>query len=140
MPRSLRWLPLLALSLASCAYVTRGEYLQYWDEDGDGWPLEEDCDPTDPQVYPYAPDPRGDGCNSDCGTEPDADGDDWPDAADCDPNDPEIHPCSNAEVAGDGVDNDCDGRDGIRTEPCSQADPDFPDVAPLNCRVGQEGG
>ena len=53
--------------------------------------------------------------------------------ADCDPDDPLVHPCSSTEVAGDSVDHDCDGEDGRRTEPCPQADPDFPDVEPMTC-------
>ncbi len=126
--------PLLAL--VGCAYVSREEYLAYWDEDGDGWPLDEDCAPDREDIFPFAADPRGDGCDSDCGAEPDADGDDWPDAADCDPDDPEVHPCSSAEVAGDQVDHDCDGEDGRRTDPCPSGDPDFPDVEPMTCPGG----
>lgn len=125
-------LPLLAL-VAGCAYVSREEYLGYWDADGDGWPLDEDCAPDDPEIYPFAPDPRGDGCDSDCGSEPDADGDDWPDAADCGPDDPKIHPCSPEEVAGDDTDSDCDGADGPRTDTCAGTDPDFPDAQPMEC-------
>jgi hypothetical protein len=128
------WLPVLAL--VGCAYVSREEYLSYWDEDEDGWPLDEDCAPTDPAVFPFAADPRGDGCDSDCGEEPDADGDDWPDAADCAPDDPSIFPCSPTEVAGDLTDHDCDGEDSRRSDPCSQADPDYPDVGPVTCRGG----
>ncbi len=125
---------LVFLSLGGCAYVTRAEYLEYWDEDGDGWPVSEDCAPKDPDVYPYAPDPRGDGCDSDCGMEPDADGDDWPDAADCGPQDPDIHPCSGSEVPGDGVDHDCDGFDGVRNDTCPGLDPDYPEALPLDCK------
>ena len=121
------------LLLMGCAYVTKGEYLEVWDEDGDGWPLDEDCAPNDPNVYPFAPDPRGDGCDSDCGREPDEDEDDWPDKTDCDQSNPAIHPCSTVEVEGDGIDHDCDGLDGIRTDTCAGTDPDFPDAEPLDC-------
>lgn len=128
---AVRWL-LFGL-LPGCVYVTRGEYLDRWDADGDGWPLEEDCAPDEPLIHPYAADPRGDGCDSDCGTDPDADGDDWPDAADCGPDDPTIHPCSAAETDGDGVDSDCDGHDSVRTDVCAGEDPDQPDAEPMDC-------
>ena len=127
---AVRWL-LLGL-LPGCVYVTRGEYLAYWDADGDGWPLDQDCAPKDPDGYPFAPDRRGDGCDSDCGEEPDADLDDWPDAADCDSEDPDVHPCSTAEVDGDGIDTDCDGLDSVRLDVCEGLDPDHPDAE--DCR------
>lgn len=128
--------PVWLSMLVGCAYVTRDEYLAYWDADEDGWPLDDDCAPDDPDVYPYAPDVRGDGCDADCGTEPDADGDDWPDAADCGLDDATVYPCSDAEVEGDGVDSDCDGQDGARADVCTGADPDFPDAAPVSCGGG----
>lgn len=124
---------LMLLATSACAYVSRAEFLEVWDEDGDGWPLDDDCRPQDPAFHPYAADPRGDGCDTDCGREPDADADDWPDAADCDRNDGTIYPCSPFEVPGDGIDHDCDRDDGVRQEPCIQADPDYPDVAPIDC-------
>lgn len=127
----MRWL--LLCVLPGCVYVTRQEYLDYWDADGDGWPLDQDCAPDDPEIYPYAADPRGDGCDSDCGTEPDADADDWPDAADCGPDDPTIHPCSADEADGDGIDADCDGEDGVRADVCEGRDPDDPAAEPVEC-------
>ena len=122
--------------LSGCVYVSKAEFDAYWDEDGDGWPLGEDCAEEDPAVYPYAPDVRGDGCDSDCGAEADADGDDWPDDSDCDPTDPDVHPCSASEQDGDGVDSDCDGFDGVRSDACPTADPDFPDVSDVTCAGG----
>ncbi len=121
---------LLALcgALAGCVYVTRAEYDDYWDADGDGWPLDEDCNDRNPDVYPYAPDLRGDGCDADCGMESDRDGDDWPDLADCGPDDPDVYPCSDNEVDGDGTDHDCDGLTSARTDECPTADPDFEDA------------
>lgn len=113
----------LAASLAGCAYVSRDDYLKYWDTDGDGWPLGEDCAPDDPLVYPYAPDRRGDGCDTDCGTEPDQDGDDWPDLADCAPDDATIFPCAPDDAAA--PDQDCDGLDGPRVDACPGEDPDY---------------
>ncbi len=113
---------------SGCAYVTRGEYDAYWDADGDGYGIDEDCAPANADVYPGAGDVRGDACDADCGFEPDADGDDWPDAADCDPDDPRVFPCSPDEVSGDGRDDDCDGFDGVRADVCPTADPYVPDA------------
>jgi hypothetical protein len=122
------------LCTTACAYVTREAYLAVWDADGDGWPFDQDCAPNDILVHPYALDMRGDGCDTDCGTEPDADLDDWPDAADCGPDDPEAFPCSQFEVDEDGADDDCGGQDGIRADSCPGLDPDFPeDQEPPPC-------
>lgn len=122
-------LGIILLMLGGCPWVTEEEYDQYWDSDGDGWGIDEDCAPNDARIYPYAADVRGDGCDSDCGMEADADGDDWPDDADCDPNDATVYPCSLHETQGDDKDSDCDGDpDRVRTEPCLDGDPDFPDA------------
>lgn len=128
---------IVAFGLTSCAYMTRDDFEELYDYDGDGWGVDEDCNDRHPQMYPYAPDVRGDGCNADCGEELDSDGDDWPDDSDCAPNDPGIFPCSGNDTPGDGVDSDCDGYDTPRGDdaPCSTAtgfdpnfglDPDFP--------------
>ena len=122
----------LALVLAGCPYVSKEEYDAAWDEDGDGWGIDDDCAPDEAAIYPGAPDVRGDGCDSDCGAEPDQDGDDWPDSSDCAPEDPLAYPCSSNEAMGDGADMDCDGKDGVRLEPCPGTDPDFPDAQALN--------
>jgi len=119
-------LPVLVALVGGCAYVTKGEYDEHLDADADGWPLGEDCAPDDDRIYPYAPDVRGDGCDSDCGMEPDADGDDWPDDNDCAPDDSEIYPCAEEEAEDDGVDQDCDGWDTTREDECAGTDPDFP--------------
>ncbi len=116
-----------------CAYVTQSEVDEALDADGDGWLIDEDCDPVNKNVFPSAPDRRGDGCDADCGVEIDIDGDDWPDAADCGPNDPAAWPCSDAEVVGDGIDLDCDGNDGKRSDDCLGDDPDFPDAMENPC-------
>ncbi len=88
-----RWVMLLWL--AGCTYISQSEFDElYWDADGDSWSFEEDCDDNNPNIYPGAPDMRGDGCDADCGAEPDFDQDDWPDDADCDPQDPDTYPCS----------------------------------------------
>ncbi len=123
----------LILALPGCVYVTKADFEEYWDSDGDGWPLDDDCDDNNVDVFPHAPDVRGDGCDADCGREPDADGDDWPDLADCDPDDGDIHPCSPKEKDGDGIDSDCDGLDSKRADACPGKDPDFPDAQPVTC-------
>ncbi len=119
----------VALVFSGCFYVTKSEYDAAWDADGDLWPVGEDCAPDDPDIYPGAPDFRGDGCDADCGVEPDADGDDWPDVADCAPDDDTIYPCAPDEP-GDGIDQDCDNRDGPREDDCPGGPADAPQLAP----------
>lgn len=131
-----RWALALGLLLApGCVYVSKAEFDEHWDEDGDGWPLGEDCAETDDQQYPFAPDVRGDGCDSDCGTEQDSDGDDWPDDSDCAPDDPAVFPCAD-DAPGDELDSDCDGSPEPRSDACPTADPDYPDVATVTCSAG----
>jgi hypothetical protein len=48
-----------------------------------------------------------------CGALLDSDGDGHPDGLDCAPEDPEVHPGVERDPFGDGVDQDCDGADGI---------------------------
>lgn len=124
-------LVVLATLLAGCPYVTKEEYDDWWDQDGDTWGIDEDCAPEDPDIHPYAGDVRGDGCDADCGLELDSDGDDWPDDADCHPNDPTAYPCAPGEKVGDEIDTDCDGSLNESTDrECLGADPDFP-AAPV---------
>ncbi len=132
------WFCAALMALSSCAYVTRAEYQELWDADGDGYPIGDDCDDDNRNIYPFAPDYRGDGCDADCGAEADDDGDDWPNSADCDPSDPDIHPCSDLERPGDEIDHDCDGSTDVRTTSCPSDDPDFPETEPIdNCGGGQ---
>ncbi|MFT4624740.1 MAG: hypothetical protein ACI8PZ_003400 [Myxococcota bacterium] len=132
------WICAVLVATSGCAYVSRAEYQEYWDADGDGYPIDDDCDDGNPEIYPFAADVRGDGCDADCGEEPDDDDDDWPNVADCDPGDPTIYPCSPEEKPGDGIDHDCDGEDGVRREPCPVEDPDYPDAEPLeSCGGGK---
>jgi len=123
-----RWLPFL-LILGGCAYVSKGEFDDQWDKDGDGWPIGEDCDDSSDvakKIFPFAPDVRGDKCDADCGATPDADGDDWPDDNDCNDDDPATFPCAPEASETDGIDNDCDGFTTTRADSCISDDPDFP--------------
>ena len=73
----------------------------------------EDCDDSDPEVFPGAPDKCGDGLKQDCVADQacaqvtDVDGDGYAAGVDCADDDPERHPWA-TEVC-DGLDNDCDG-------------------------------
>lgn len=146
-----RWSLVLVFALTGCAYMTKDEFLDAWDQDGDGWPVGEDCN-DDPDadgatVFPYAADVRGDGCDADCGMTLDSDGDDWPDDSDCGPSDAHVYPCSVHEVPGDGIDSDCDGHDEARADVCAGLDPDFApeeqapiDLATCGCPSPANGG
>lgn len=84
------------------------------DRDQDGWTeAEGDCDDDDPGVHPEATETWYDGVYQNCdGNDRDQDGDGYAalDAGgdDCLDTDPSVHP--GATEAGDGVDDDCDGR------------------------------
>ena len=81
------------------------------DADGDGFGSSEDCDDSDPETWPGAPE-QCDGEDNDCdgvvpADEEDADADDWPACeGDCDDGDPTVGP--GFEELCDGLDNDCD--------------------------------
>lgn len=129
---------LLITSLSSCFYVSKAEYDKAWDRDGDGFPNDEDCAPDHAQIYPGAPDARGDGCDADCGFEADVDNDDWPDVTDCYGADPNIYPCAE-DIDGDSIDSDCDGYDDARdTGDVCPTDPPgvtAPIIAAADCPV-----
>jgi Putative metal-binding motif/Abnormal spindle-like microcephaly-assoc'd, ASPM-SPD-2-Hydin len=87
-----------------------------YDDDGDGYTeAAGDCDDADPSAWPGATE-RADGVDDDCNglTDDrtlvyDDDGDGFTEqGGDCDDADATISP-ADLEVAGDGVDNDCDG-------------------------------
>jgi hypothetical protein len=99
------------------------------DLDGDGWPtgpdcVVQDCNDSDPEVYPHAAEVCGDGKDNDCNgivddgcpgracVDRDQDGygvgDGCPGPQDCDDRDPHTHPGA-PEICGDGKDNNCNG-------------------------------
>ncbi len=111
------------LAVLFCALVLTACDTAESDFDNDGVSDLLDCDPQDPAIYPGAPDPWGDGVDSDCGDCPDlevADGvdvdcDGYPsnvdrdhERYDCDDNDGDVHPGAE-DPPDDGVDQDCNG-------------------------------
>lgn len=134
-----------ALSLlAACNCNDDGDASLGTDADGDGYIAADDggddCDDTDPQTYPGAPE-ECDGEDDDCdelvdenvagveGALCDSDGDGWPDSEDCDDDDADIGP--GADEICNGVDDDCDGEtdegwdtDGDGAADCIDADGD----------------
>ncbi len=94
--------------------VLEGQFCAVTDLDGDGYSPPNDCDDTDPFVYPGAPEKCGDGVDQDCfagdlpcdGVE-DADGDHWSPPADCNDEDPGVNP--EAPEVCDRIDNNCNG-------------------------------
>ncbi len=94
------------------------------DVDADGWLLCNDCDDRNATYHPEATE-LCDGFDQDCDgvipdDEIDADGDWWkPCQGDCDDTNPNIKPAQ-AEVWGNGVDDNCDGY----TDPLVEEEPD----------------
>jgi hypothetical protein len=82
------------------------------DEDGDGSPAGEDCDDTDPLVFPGAPE-ACDGKDNDCDADVDedcsnidADMDGYTGEEDCDDTSTMVYP--GAQEYCNGIDDDCD--------------------------------
>ncbi len=82
------------------------------DNDGDGWPSDQDCDDFNPNRYPGAPE-LCNGIDDDCDGQIDNANNDcdgyYACFGDCDDNDPSINP-GQPEICGDGIDNNCDGQ------------------------------
>jgi uncharacterized protein YjbI with pentapeptide repeats len=87
-----------------------GPNTEMFDDDGDGVSeIDGDCDDSDSNTYPGAPE-ISDGEDNDCDgdIDEDYDGDGWTEwEGDCEDNDPNINP--GATEVYDGLDNDCDG-------------------------------
>jgi hypothetical protein len=118
------------------------------DHDADGYtPAQGDCNDSNPNVHPGAPETCDNGIDDNCngakdGAEPDADGDGFgPCQGDCNDADPTISPVA-PEVAGDNIDNNCDGiTDGdfdgdgytVSEGDCNDDNPEVYPGAPENC-------
>ncbi len=107
------------------ALEDQGDCVYGTDADGDGAPCQDDCDDTDPETYPGAPD-ACDGvdrdCNPDVPDEGDEDGDGFPSCDDCNDRRDTTYPGA-PEVCGNGVDENCDGEDSPR-DACDGDDDD----------------
>ena len=97
-----------------------------------------DCDDTNPDAYPGAPDDWYDGVDSDCdgASDYDADGDGhdshFHGGEDCDDENDAIHP-DTEELCDDGLDNDCNGE---TDEGCE--DPSDDDTGDDDCASGDD--
>ena len=137
-------MPMILLWLA-CAWVTDEEVAARFDADADGHEAPrwggDDCDDTDPDAHPGAPEVWYDGVDADCddGNDYDQDGDgvlaDVGGGTDCEDVDPEVFP--GAPELQNGKDDDCDGQiDEVPTttdldgDGWSEADGDCDDADP----------
>ncbi len=124
---------LLALAMPACTWISKQDVddrRPEVDDDADGFIAAEDCDETNPNINPGAGENWYDSVDQDCGGDDDydADGDGFVleayvglatagvegsgalPSGDCNDNDAAANP-SATDLAYDGVDSDCDGRD-----------------------------
>jgi len=89
------------------------EYLNIIDSDGDGYPVDIDCDDTNAAVNPSMVEIPYNGLDDDCDSltlDDDLDMDGYPIAEDCDDTNSNIYPGAE-EIPNNGIDEDCDGED-----------------------------
>jgi hypothetical protein len=83
------------------------------DEDGDGYPVELDCNDNNTEINPGTVEVPYNGIDDDCDSltlDDDLDRDGYLLVDDCDDNNPGIHPGAE-EIPNNGIDEDCDGQD-----------------------------
>jgi len=116
------------------------------DEDGDGWTVNDgDCDDTDPNAYPGAPEICDDGIDQNCdgvmNESVDNDGDGFS-QCDGDCNDANLTVCPGCPELCDGLDNDCDPltdeTDDADNDGFSECDGDCDDAEPYAFPGGNE--
>ena len=135
----MRSLALFAPSLLLCACLTRPPGR---DQDGDGYPIPDDCDDSEGAIHPGADEIWYDGVDGDCAGDDDYDQDhdgypsDQHGGRDCDDLDKEVHPEA-VEQWYDGEDQDCSGgsdydkdgdgydHEGHGGDDCHDGDPDI---------------
>ena len=88
------------------------------DADADGFPCQDDCDDSDPEIHPGADD-SCDGVDSNCDPsdldEADGDGDGYFACEDCDDDQAAVNPGA-PDICDNGIDEDCDGADAPASE------------------------
>ena len=112
---------------------------EWTDEDGDGFGVRDDCDDTDPDVWPGAPDPCDDvdqDCDGGDGTDADEDGFSTC-QQDCDDDNADVYPL--AEEVSNEIDDDCDGEIDEFTLPCSNPETEVNDAADLANAIYADG-
>jgi len=83
------------------------------DADGDGYPVEIDCNDNNPEINPGIEEVPYNGFDDDCDSltlDDDLDRDGYLLVDDCDDNNPDIHPGAE-EIPNNGIDEDCNGQD-----------------------------